>query len=138
METVGIVSLGIQLCQGLLEYYGSWKDYEKDVAATYESLSALQRTFILLEATIKNPGLSQDIRKQVEENLVSCQDGIKSLQKRLDKVLANKVAVGAHAKAQVFVRRALYPFKESTLAKLREIVRELKENLVLTLEVLQL
>jgi ankyrin repeat domain-containing protein 50 len=135
MEAVGIVSLGLQVCGGLLKYYESWKDCEKDVAATHESLSGLERTFNFLKNTIQDQALSQDIVGHVEQGIVSCEDGVKSLKKRLDKVWASKVPDGLPAK--VF-RRALYPFKESTLAKMREAVRDLKDNLALSLNALQM
>lgn len=135
MEALGIVSLGLQVCGGLLKYYESWKDCGKDVAATHESLSGLEKTFNLLKTTIKDQVLSQDIIGHVEQSIVSCEDGIKSLKKRLDKVWASKIPAGLPAKVY---RRALYPFKESTLAKMREAVQDLRGNLALSLSALQM
>lgn len=131
-----MVSLGLQVCQGLVRYYGSWKDCPKDVAATLESLSGLEKTFNVLGTAIKNPVLSQEIMLHVEQHIDSCLDGVKKLQKRLDKFV--NAPDGRQSKISSYVQRTLYPFKESTLAKLREIVRDLLDNLDLALSALQM
>lgn len=36
---VGIVSLGIQACQGLLSYYNDWRDYKSEISSAYDAIS---------------------------------------------------------------------------------------------------
>lgn len=43
-----MVSLGIQVCEGLLTYYRNWKDHDDDFQETYMSLNDLGQTFQLL------------------------------------------------------------------------------------------
>ena len=136
MDSVGLISLGLQVCQGLVKYYESWKDCPRDVAATLESLSGLEKTFDVLHSAIKNPALSPDIVSLVKQRIYSCQDGVTKLQKRLDKF--GKPPDGSHSKISNVIQRSLYPFKESTLAKMREIVRDLTDNLDLALGASQL
>jgi hypothetical protein len=50
---VGIASLGIQVCQGLLSYYDSWKSYDSDISSTYNTISDLSKTLILLKTTLQ-------------------------------------------------------------------------------------
>lgn len=50
---VGIASLGIQVCQGLLDYYNSWKSYDSDISSTYDAISDLSKTLILLKTTLQ-------------------------------------------------------------------------------------
>jgi hypothetical protein len=38
----GIVSLGLEITQGLLKYYAAWRDQDKDIKAMYESLTILE------------------------------------------------------------------------------------------------
>lgn len=136
MDSVGLISLGLQVCQGLVRYYESWKDCPRDVAATLESLSRLEKTFDILQTATNNPALTQEIKLLVEQRIDSCRDGVVKLQKRLDKF--RNAPDGHQSKISSVIQRTLYPFKESTLAKMREIVRDLTDNLDLALSASQL
>jgi hypothetical protein len=37
-SAVGIASLGIQVCQGLLSYYNSWEGFTTDITSTYDCI----------------------------------------------------------------------------------------------------
>ncbi|KAJ9660146.1 hypothetical protein H2201_007053 [Coniosporium apollinis] len=126
---VGVVSLGLQVCKGLVDYYDSWKSYSDDVATTRHSLEGLQKAFDFLQATLAHHPPPAGFQDPVKEALASCREGVKKLRKKLDKVQQTPTSSGLRGKMQVQALRALYPFKESTLAKLREIVRDLQANL---------
>lgn len=134
----GILSLGIAVCQGLLQYYGSWKDAESDVAGMYESIEALTQIFIILLPAIEHKEINSSVVALIENNVASCQQGIEQLQKKLDKVKITPLRPGLRAKAKAQFWRTLYPFKESTLVKLKGIGNELKGHLSLTLDVLHI
>ncbi|KAH0545421.1 hypothetical protein FGG08_000562 [Glutinoglossum americanum] len=138
-SAVGVVSLGLAVCRGLLQYYNSWKGYEGDIAATLGSLEGLTRTLQLLETSIKGDGFNPEIVAGVKGCIRSCEGGVSSLQKKLEKIQAVEMPakLGSWERIRSHGRRALYPFKESTLAKLREIVSELRDNLGLAVETLQ-
>lgn len=51
-SVVGIVSLGIQVCQGLLTYYDGWRGYKTDVDSTRESIEDLSSTLTLLRGSL--------------------------------------------------------------------------------------
>ena len=134
----GLISLGITVCQGLLDYYHSWKDAEDRVAQTYSSIEALTETLRLLEVSVK-PGVFTSVSVQrVEESIRSAGVGLQSLQKKLNKIRLTSLQPGWKAKGMAHFRRTLFPFKESTLAKLKELGTELLQNLALALEVLQI
>ena len=128
---VGVVSLGLTACQGLLQYYSSWKGSYDHVAKTCTSLEALTETFRSLETTVKDRKLSQAIVDRVTKNIGLCEDGVKELNKKLAKVKKTPInGIEEHIRSQI--RRALYPFKESTLMKLSETMTDLRENLALS------
>ena len=120
-SAAGLISLGITLCQGILNYYGSWKDAESDVQRMYTSTESLTKTFILLKLSIDNKKFNRDIVTRVNECIDDCEDGINDLKKKLKKVEAVSLDDGWSGKAKAQFRRTLYPFKESTLVKLKEI-----------------
>ena len=134
----GLISLGISVCQGILTYYHSWKDAEDQVAHMYASIEALTETFKLLQSAIKSETLRHDSVQKAEESIRSAERGLESLRKKLDKICLAPVQPGWRAKSTAQFRRSLFPFKESTLAKLKELGIELRQDLTLALEVLHI
>ena len=87
---VGVVSLGITTCSALLRYYDSWKDSRKDVAAMYETLDRLNKTFILIQQKITSQFFGPDVVERITESIESCNEGIVDLRKRLSKFDSTK------------------------------------------------
>ena len=139
-NAAGLVSLGLTVCHGLLKYYDSWKEAENDMKKMYTSIETLTRTFTALKGTLNSPCLNIDLVQRVEASIWACEDGIGCLHKKLKKIdmaTHNKNGIW-DAKMRPKLQRALYPFKESTLVKLREVSNGLLDNLRLALEVLHL
>ena len=134
----GLISLGITVCQGLLDYYDSWKNAESNVVRMYTSIRALTETLGLLESALQHQAFDPDILIRVEECIKSAQDGIRSLEKKLDKVRLVPAQEQWKAKAKSQFHRALFPFKESTLVKLNELGNELRDDLSLALSLLNI
>jgi|SRR5579862_6436833 len=135
----GIVSLGIQLTQGLLKYYGSWKDYDNDISDMCASLDSLQRTLTILLETIQPPArFNMCIKDSVEKNVDHINEALEQLKDELRKVQGTEPPEpGARSLMRRHVRRALYPFREETLRKIQRVVSEARSNLDLALQVLQ-
>ena len=137
--TVGIISLGIQVCQGLVSYYNNWKDYPEDISRAYNSITDLTRVLELLRTSLKNEKLDIARREQVENSIKSCEDGIHRLSTKLLKFNTNHTTPNP-TKPQAWSnsRRVLYPFKRSTIEKLQEIISDLQTQLGLAIQILQL
>lgn len=127
-EAIGIVSLGIQVCQGLLKYYGSWKDGRKDVAALCSSLESLSSILDRLEHTLT--GTIED-KSTIKDCIKACRSSIEQLDNKLSKVQSVADTGKLTAKIHDQGRRLLYPFRESTLVKLKEIVADIRSILAL-------
>lgn len=136
--SVGILSFGLTVCHGLLEYYNTWKDAEGNVAKMYLAIQGLTKTMILIKSAVERKEFNQNIVLQVEESIRSIEAGIMSLKKKLDKIRISSPQDGWREKSKVQFGRALFPFKESTLVKLKELSNELRDNLSLALNVLQM
>ncbi|EPE28002.1 Ankyrin repeat-containing protein [Glarea lozoyensis ATCC 20868] len=141
-DPVGIASLGIQVCHGLLQYYKTWKDYKDDIEATYERIESFEQTLLLLCNTINQRGPSPDLLNQVADCIQACRDGIARLSAKFEKIkertpdesAMNILRRQIHFQSQ----RLIYPFRASTLAKLREITTELQSNLLAAATVLNI
>lgn len=136
-STVGIASLGVHVCHGLLSYYDNWKGYKADITTTYDCIDILCNTFSLIEATLGQQSLDRASSERVEECLRDCVDSLKKLERKLQKLQAYQIPSDPREESRTEVQRLYYPFKESTLAKLREIVADVREHLSLANKVLQ-
>lgn len=134
----GLLSLGIAVCQSLLDYYHSWKKAEDNVAKTYASIEELSKTLKLLAVAIDSQEFNGDIVEKILNSIESSTASLRNLERKLNKVRVVALQNGWKDKAKAQFRRTLYPFKESTLAKLRELSSEARDNLSLALNVLQI
>jgi hypothetical protein len=76
---VGIVSLGIQVCQGLLFYYDAWKSYDSDISSTYNAITDLSRTLTILKTTLQQETDRERVGR-VRTCVSSCEDAILELE----------------------------------------------------------
>lgn len=134
----GLISLGITVCQSLLDYYDSWKHAEENVAKTCASIEELSRTLKLLAIAVEHKEFNSEIVNQIQHSIESAKDSLLNLQRKLGKVRVTALQNAWKDKAKAQFRRTLYPFKESTLAKLRELSSETRHNLSLALSLLQI
>ncbi|KAL8981130.1 MAG: hypothetical protein Q9205_003989 [Flavoplaca limonia] len=137
-NVAGLIELGLSVCDGLWKYYRSWKDADDDVRKMFAEIESLSKTFAILQTTLARPSLDPDLVHRINEIVATCEEGILSLNKKLQKIRdtsAKTSKMSTKFKAQI--QRALYPFKESTLVKLKEISRELQDHLILALNILQ-
>ena len=137
-SAVGVISLGIQVCQGLLAYYDSWKGCHQDVENTSKSIASLTETLELVSRVVKNKkGQGEPIEQQIYSIVVRCLTGIEALSKQFERFEKYPDSADIRSKIKSHMRRLYYPFKESTLAKLRDSVQDVRDDLVPALAILQ-
>lgn len=136
-SAVGILSLGIQVCKELTQYYGSWKDSSKAVARMCNSVEHLGESLNVLELAIKEKGVATQAEAEVQNSIDASTAGIDELHEEL--VIVRQIEGSSiWSKVHGQGRRLLYPFRESTLMRLMEIIADIRGNLSLTVELLHL
>ncbi|KAK5129067.1 hypothetical protein LTR85_000400 [Meristemomyces frigidus] len=135
-SAVGVASLGIQICQGLLKYYNSWKDYNEDIAAAYGSVEALEETCEFLVKALNRCTPDPDQERNVLNSMTQCKHCLDRLTKKLTKLRDNDNPVGFRKVIKAGGLRFLYPFKKDTLEKIEQMVQEATQQLQFALEVL--
>lgn len=138
VNIVGVVSLGLTVCQGLLTWYSSWKDAPADVERMRESIKALNDIFKFLDTLTKNEKFGSDIRNIVMQSIGSCESGLNRLKSKLDKIKFAPESDNWNERTRAQFRRSLYPFKEGTVEKLMRIANELRNNLTVALQAMQM
>ena len=135
---VGIVSLGIQVTQGLLKYYSAYKRQKSDIAHTTKKLERLLDILGFLDDKLAQQGSTfkeQALLEKAKESIQGCGECICDLQNEYDKFKDNS-ANDLHAAARTIARRLAYPFRQSTLQKLDEDVDEIVSHLSLAMQLL--
>jgi len=85
--------------------------------------------------------LNPDIGIRVEDTIEGCREGMFKWEKRLRKIRhASQEEAGGGLRSKVgrHVHNVMFPSKENTLVKLREVVVELRNDVGLVLGVLQM
>ena len=141
--STGLITLGISVCHGLLQYYASWKNAGESTESMYRSVEALAKTLLVLKRSIDGPNVSvlltEDAVHRVKESIVDFEDSIRRLRakfKNIKDVDGKKQSRSEKNKAQF--RRARYPFTEGTLTRLKEISSDLRDDLLFAMETLQM
>jgi hypothetical protein len=139
-SVVGIISLSIQISQGLLKFYRSWKDQDSVVSDICVSLESLSETLTIILTAIQPPAkYDKIVKNNVEENIDRMSGTLKKLEYELKKIQGTEIPKsGARATMRHHIRRAFYPFKEETLNQLQRAVAEARSNLDLALQMLQM
>ena len=139
-SVVGVISLGIQVTQSLVNFYNSYKGRESDIFRIIERLDSLLITFRSLEKTLSGRTFQEDeqsVIQNIETSIQSCNDSIQELQHESQK-LSNSSSDEATAAIKLAGRRVMYPFRKSTLQKLDEDIGEIRANISSALDVLQI
>ena len=89
-SAAGLVSLGVTVCSGLLDYYSACKDQHADVSMMCQSLEALNKTLKLLYVKVRHPLLDRKSVDRVTESIISCAAGVQGLRSKLDKIRNTK------------------------------------------------
>ena len=141
VDPIGVVSLGIQVVQGILWYYESYKSSDDDISGTCRTLGQLQHSLQLVKPYLTDHLTRQEVRQQIERCVLSSSDSLQKLEKKLVKMkafTAESPALRTKNPQYGRVYRALYPFKRSTLLKLSEEASESQGQLHIALSALGL
>ena len=133
---LSVVSLGIQVASGIQSYFKLWKDCEQDVSDLRTSLVRITGVLEHLRATLQKPCLDQTLVSIICLNMKPCEERLEELDLILKKFKKEGPPGDVLEKLRSRSRRALYPFRASTIARISEIIEDMKDDLHLALEIL--
>lgn len=137
---VGFVSLGIQVTESLVRFYTAYKDQDADMARMTTKSESLLDTFRHLDAALRRRTFrpeEQDLIKVIKSSAHNCDELVQELNQKIEK-FDRTSTIGIKGTIRAAGRRAAYPFRQSTLQKLDEIIGEIRLELMVTLDILQL
>jgi hypothetical protein len=140
VSVAGLLSLGIQVTQSLVDFYASYKDRDSNLTSTSQELESLLGILQHLGKVLASRRFEADERgliERIENAIKDSEEAIKELKdecKRFKKTSAHRNIDALKAGA----RKLTYPFRQGTLQNIDENVGELRTNILLALSILQL
>jgi hypothetical protein len=141
-SAVGIISLGLTVCQGLLAYYGPFKSFHDQIdevicriAALDGILKVLQDVF--MDDHIISTSLTAQSAAVAVDCILRCSEGLHRLKKTLEKCTSTK-STNNPFRSKIQINRMLYPFRRDTLMALLETMSWLQANLNTSLQILNM
>lgn len=137
-SVVGIISLGIQAAQGLINYYSAYKSQKKDVADIIQNFCRLLETLETITTELQNRKFradEQDVLRNIEDLVQECKRCIEELNSEATKLQSEGVD-SIRDIAKIVGRRVAYPFRRSTLLRLEENIDEILSHLKLAQDLL--
>jgi uncharacterized Ntn-hydrolase superfamily protein len=122
---VGVASLGIQACQGLLSYYDAWKSYDSDISSTYDAITDLSKTLILLKITLQQQEDEERVGR-VRSCVKDCENALLELEEKRRSLQKYGQPEGLRQKMRLGVQRSWYPFRKETLEVLKASVSDVQ------------
>lgn len=121
-SAVGVISLGLQVCQQVASYCQAYKSYDEDIKKIGSRAESLQRPLkglreLIEEARAKNPEIANDFA----DKALSLQSLVNSLRGAIDRIIPTMTA-NTQGKFRGQLNKVIYPFRRETL---RDMLRDL-------------
>lgn len=133
---VGIVSLGLSVCQGIFSYCSCFHDCPKETKNMLQKLEGLKDVLEVLEDVFlshENLRTETPAVKAAKRHILACENGLLQLKDILDKSKATPTDL-----KRDLINRAAYPFKRDTIRAILEHLESLQSNLDTSISILQL
>lgn len=136
--TVGVISLGLQVCQGLFNYYNQFKSFSDDVSSTLQRLEELSGLLEVLDQHMRRSpadGVALDIG---QDSVAACGAQLRKLQEMIKKCGECQMPAARADRVKLVKRRLLYPFRKETLNEMHATLDRLQSNVNLAAQLLQM
>jgi hypothetical protein len=139
MDPVGVIGLVIDVSKDLYAYYRAVSDCDSDIKELRTQLLLLHHTAASLTTALNRDGLGAEDKSQVDVASTKCEDAAGELKFTLKRIRIDGVQPQTSLeKMKAAGRKAVYPFKKSTIAGLAEDVESCQDALQVAISVLQL
>lgn len=138
---IGAISLGIQVCQGLVKYCRAVKGRNKDIEDITRQIQALESTFQTLDRVLPRAALlhgsDQIAVASAITSIGNCEKGVKDLQKFLDAISGTPTVSGdVKGKMRDAGRKLAFGFRQDEVMPLLQKVQGLSTTAGLALQAL--
>lgn len=136
---VSIISLGLQVCQGLVSYYQTYQGQDEKVADILRDVSSLKKSLEAIQRCLPKLNSGQlDTIAQAGDSVIECAAAVKKLEQLLAECHRTAIPADFKERMQILARKVAFPFRQSTIKDLKDTVKGLQTNVVIALQILQL
>ncbi len=136
---VGVVSLGLILCQGLTDYLQALECRKEDIESTSRQVDCLRSALNVINVALPNlPSDHQNAGHVVEECLHLCEEEIKRLSDKLNELKDQSHSDSFNQKLRLQAQKLAYPFKRGSLRRLEDSVVKINRILSTALQAIGL
>lgn len=139
---VSAISLGIQVCEGLVKYCRAVSKRSKDIDDINAQIQALESTFRALESVLCRATLLPSSDKEVVASAIacveSCEGGVRELQKFLDSISDSAQDGDVKGKMRDVGRKLAFGIRRDEVASLQQKVQGLATTAGIALQTLNL
>jgi hypothetical protein len=136
---VGVISLGITLCDGIATYCHAWKHQDDDVRSLTALCEALKQLLQDIEQGVKgNQTLDANIVEKLNDTLQACTGHIEAVLRLTKKYTVGPATTTWKGKARELAQRLKFPFEKKTLEELKGIMIAFRGNADTALGLLKL
>jgi len=136
---VGIISLGITLCDGIVTYCHAWKHQDDDVRSLTALCETLNQLLQDIEQRVKgSQTLDPHIVEKLNDTLQACAGHNEAVLQLTKKYATGPATTAWKGKARELAQKLKFPFQKKTLEELREIMIAFRGNVDTALELLNL
>lgn len=136
-SAVGIVSLGLQLCQGLITYIQAFKGQKEEIEESIQEVQRVESLLTNLEKLLPEVDLRR-CKQSLQNNLVSCYKQLQKLQTFLEALDPPHQSTGASRTVLNTTRSLTYPFQQTKLNSFHQSLRTYLGDLKLAIETVSL
>lgn len=133
---VGTVSLGITVCDGIIQYCHSWKTQDDDIRALKALTGGLKQLLAELDTKLQsNPAFDPSVLQILKTSSQNCAGHIDSVLHLSGKYTPGQLS-GLKGKAADLAQKLTFPFKKKTLDDLRDTVVAFRGNIETALQII--
>lgn len=139
---IGAISLGIQVCEGLVKYCRAVSKRSKDIEDITAQIQALQSTFRALDSVLTRSALVTSSDQMAVASAIacveSCDNGVTELEVFLDSVTGSARNGDVKGTMKDVGRKLAFGFRQDEVASLQQKVQSLTATAELALQTLNL
>lgn len=126
---VGIISLGLQVCQGIVSYSQAWRGYDEDIQNTRNKAKALHMLLKTLRETIeKLQHTRPEVAGDLEDKAMSMHSSIEKLRKIVDR-FKPALSEAFPEKVRAQLKKGVYYFQKDTLKDIQNHLDQIQNVL---------
>jgi hypothetical protein len=136
-SAVGVTSLGLQVCQALVRYYGKFRSFHDDIDAVVRRTESLMENLQALESLKTRMG-DHEVSVRLQKTMDTVMMALNRLNGYAKRCGDAGVPDNQRARARLVTKRALWPFRQDTLLYLQDTLDRTQADLALALQILGL